>query len=79
LGDATKKPANTGLLSAIAIAGSRHPFFPWDRNAREGPMTRAHLSEVLAEAALVAYSGGFLVLYVAVKLSQLSVIPWLGF
>jgi hypothetical protein len=42
-------------------------------------MTRAHLSEVLAETALVAYSSGFLVLYVAVKLSQWPVFSWLGF
>ncbi|SIO34713.1 hypothetical protein SAMN05444166_3973 [Singulisphaera sp. GP187] len=40
-------------------------------------MTRAHLSEVLAETALVAYSAGFLVLYIAIKLSHLPIISWL--
>lgn len=42
-------------------------------------MTRAHLSKVLAETALVAYSTGFLVLYILIKLSHLPIIPWLKF
>ena len=42
-------------------------------------MTRTHLSEVLAETALVAYCGVFLILYLALKLSHISVLSWLGF
>ncbi|WP_406698368.1 hypothetical protein V5E97_05865 [Singulisphaera sp. Ch08] len=42
-------------------------------------MTRAHLSEVLAETALVTYSAGFLILYVAIKLSHLPILRWLNF
>jgi|GEM_PF-4188415 len=42
-------------------------------------MTRVHLSEFLAETALVTYSAGFLVLYLALKMSHLSLMNWLGF
>lgn len=41
-------------------------------------MTRAHLSEFLAETALVAYSAGFLVLYLVLKASHQSLMAWLG-
>lgn len=44
-----------------------------------GLMTRAHLSEVLAETALVAYSAGFLALYLVIKLSHLPILHWLKF
>ena len=78
-GDETNTSSKSEL-SAVTMSHERVfiPLSLWERNAREGLMTRVYLSEVLAETALVAYSGGFLVLYVVVKLSHLSIMPWLS-
>ena len=42
-------------------------------------MTRARITELFAETALVVYSAGFLLCYIAAKLAHLLIHDWPGF